>query len=385
MKINRLSNQKKLLFFLGSRSEWGYIQPIIQISSSFGFDSTICIANMVSTPSYIDVVSEIETLEIPIVSRLLTAVGGDTHASMSKSIGLVIQGFVDTLETVKPDWVILAGDRAEQLGAAIASTYMYIPTAHIQAGERSGNIDGVTRHAITKLVHLHFSANPDATNRLLKMGEEEFRITESGAPQIDSLISSVLKKKQNLIADGLVPNDEYFMVCFHPVTEEFDQIPKQIENIFAALSEFNESRVFILPNNDAGGDIIRNYILANKRLTDKVHNNLRREDYFSILKNSKALIGNSSSGILEASSLQIPVVNIGRRQENRFRPQNVIDVSTNSSDIVSGILLAISESFIQVSQSATNPYGNGTASQKILEKLQNTNINNELLIKNMTY
>jgi GDP/UDP-N,N'-diacetylbacillosamine 2-epimerase (hydrolysing) len=340
---------------------------------------------MVSTPSYVDVVREIEKLQIPIVSRLLTAVGGDTHASMSKSIGLVIQGFVDTLETVKPDWVILAGDRAEQLGAAIASTYMYIPTAHIQAGERSGNIDGVTRHAITKLVHLHFSANTDATNRLLKMGEEEFRITESGAPQIDSLISSVLKKKQNLIADGLVPNGEYFTVCFHPVTEEFDQILKQIENIFAALNEFNESRVFILPNNDAGGDIIRNYILENKRLTDKVHNNLKREDYFSILKNSKTLIGNSSSGILEASSLKIPVVNIGRRQENRFRPKNVIDVSTNTSEIVRGMLLATSERFMQVSRSATNPYGNGTASQKILEKLRNTNINNDLLIKNMTY
>jgi GDP/UDP-N,N'-diacetylbacillosamine 2-epimerase (hydrolysing) len=376
---------KKILFVLGSRGEWGYIKPIIEKSAEFGFESSICALNMVVLPKHGELIREIESSGFRVSAKILSAVSGDTHASMAKSIGLVTQSFTDVLISNKPDWVILSGDRAEQLGAAIASTFMYVPTAHIQAGERSGNIDGITRHAITKLVHLHFASNEDAHTRVLKLGEEGFRVVQSGAPQLDSLMNDYRPDKNTLIKNNLIPNEPYILVCFHPVTEEFENIESQINLIIQELSKNSMPKVWILPNNDAGGEKIRESVLLEKRITDQVFSNLKREEYISIMENAEFLIGNSSSGILEAPSLGIPVINLGRRQADRIAADNVIQCNFIASEIEAAIQKAQSLEFRKMSKSVTNPYGDGKASERILKKLSEIKTDMNFLVKSISY
>lgn len=376
---------KRLLFVLGSRGEWGYIKPIIEKSEEFGFESEICATNMILLPKHGDLLREIELQGFQVSSRILSSVAGDTHAAMAKSIGLITQSFVDVLITRKPDWVVLAGDRAEQLGAAIASTFMYIPTAHIQAGERSGNIDGVTRHAISKLVHLHFSSNPDASTRLKKMGEEEFRIIESGAPQLDSLIYDARPNKAELIARNLIPNSNYALICFHPVTEDYENLQSQIVFMINSCKNIELPKVWILPNNDAGGDLIRDSILSQKKSKDKIFTNLSREVYTSIMENAQFLFGNSSSGILEAASLNLPVINIGRRQANRLSATNVINVDFDEAEVQSAIKKVQSPEFREIAREAINPYGDGKASARILSALQEADTSRKFLVKSIAY
>lgn len=376
---------KKLLFVLGSRGEWGYIKPIIQRSIDYGFESEICAVNMVLLPRHGNLVEEIQSLGFKVTSKILSAVSGDTHAAMAKSVGVVTQSFTDVLLSNQPDWVVLAGDRAEQLGAAIASTFMYIPTAHIQAGERSGNIDGVTRHAITKLVHLHFASNEDAANRVLRMGEEKFRIVKSGAPQLDSLINDPRPSRQDLLSRQLVNEEPYILVCFHPVTEDFQNITAQVQVVLDELNDSPLQKVWILPNNDAGGEKVREMVLKGKKLSDKVYSNLAREDYVALMANCEFLIGNSSSGILEAPSLGIPVVNIGRRQADRLSAENVTHIGFNPSEIRSAISYAMSPKAKEIARKVTNPYGDGKASEVILQSLRDTNTSMEFLIKSIAY
>jgi len=376
---------KKLLFVLGSRGEWGYIKPIIEKSREYGFESEICAMNMVLLARHGTLLEEIESAGFKVSSRILSAVSGDTHAGMAKSIGLITQSFTDVLLSNRPDWVILAGDRAEQLGAAIASSFMYIPTAHIQAGERSGNIDGVTRHVITKLVHLHFAANEDAANRVLKMGEESFRVMTSGAPQLDSLIKDPRPSRKDLIDRNLILDEPYILVCFHPVTEDYQNIASQVQVLLEEINKSPLQKIWILPNNDAGGEKVRETVVKGKKLLDKVYSNLAREDYVAIMENCEFLIGNSSSGILEAPSLKIPVVNMGRRQANRLCAENVTHIGFSPREIAAAIAFAMTPEAKAIARNVENPYGDGSASNIILQSLRDTDTSMDFLIKSIAY
>jgi GDP/UDP-N,N'-diacetylbacillosamine 2-epimerase (hydrolysing) len=376
---------KKLLFVLGSRGEWGYIKPVIEISKEFGFHSEVCVTNMMLLPKHGDLLNEIMVDGIDVSSRILSAVSGDSREAMAKSIGLVTQSFTDTLISRRPDWVILSGDRAEQLGAAIASTFMYIPTAHIQAGERSGSIDGVTRHAITKLVHLHFASNDDAADRLIKMGEQSFRVIKSGAPQIDSIVRSTRLSLENLISSNYVSEVKYALICFHPVTEDFHEIDWQINFLLDLANKISISKIWILPNNDPGGDKIREKILANKKIEDKAFANLPRHIYLSLMEHAQYMLGNSSSGILEAPSFKTPVINIGRRQHGRVSEKNVIHVDFSIEACLAAIKLISNQDFKSALKHIINPYGDGTASAKILTNLANIKISQEFLVKTIAY
>ena len=177
---------KKIMFITGSRGEWGYIRPILRlIQSRSDVRSILVVTNMHLLPAYGNSFREIEKDGFSIDYKVNMSLDGYNHFTQAKSLGIFLTSLPDIIENERPDWVVLAGDRGEQLMGAIAASYTYTPVAHIQAGELSGNIDGMTRHAIGKLAHMHFAANKDAQERLLKLGEEEFRIFNVGAPQID--------------------------------------------------------------------------------------------------------------------------------------------------------------------------------------------------------
>lgn len=376
----------KLLFLTGSRGEWGYIRPILRLCQERGIGYHICATNMHLLPGHGLSVNEIRRDGFEISDEIYMALEGGNHFTMVKSLGILLSSFVDIVARVKPDWIVLAGDRGEQLVGAIGGAYTYVPVAHIQAGELSGNIDGMARHAIGKFVHLHFASNADAVQRLRKLGEEEFRIKLVGAPQLDELMAAQYTSKAELERkydiDLFRP---FLLVVQHPVTEEYDQAATQIEATVSAVNECNLMKVWILPNNDAGGGIVREGILMNRRGQLHLFENLPRADYLGFLRACTAIVGNSSSGIIEAPTFQIPAVNLGRRQHNRVQGKNVINAPFQQEKILQAIRQACSAEFPASLAGTTNPYGDGHSSGKILKILSETPRDTQLLCKQLTY
>lgn len=376
----------KLLFINGSRGEWGYIRPLIEQCIAAGIGYSICATNMLLLQGYGNLVAEIKKDGFLIEDEIFMSLEGSNHYSMVKSLGIFLSSFVDVLYRQKPDWIILAGDRGEQLIGAIAGAYTYTPVAHIQAGERSGNIDGTARHALGKFAHLHFAANEDAAERLLKLGEESFRVHNVGAPQLDDMKKGLISSLPELARNyGFEERSPYLLVVQHPVTEEMDRAEKQVKVLVESLNHFNMRKIWILPNNDAGSATVRRVLLQQRRADIQIYENLTRKDYLGLLKHSRAIIGNSSSGLLEAPTFCIPAVNIGRRQANRVQGLNVINTNFIVPECIRAIERAISSEFLASIKDCVNPYGDGNSSKKILDILQNTAINDKLLIKNLVY
>lgn len=374
-----------LLFVSGSRGEWGYIRPIIRRCQARGIGYSICATNMVLLPAYGQLIDEIKRDGFDVGDEIFMSLEGNNHFTMAKSLAVFMSSFVDVLHRIKPTWVVIAGDRGEQLMAAVAAAYTYTPVAHVQAGERSGNIDGVTRHAIGKFVHLHFAANKDAADRLISLGEEEFRVHLVGAPQLDELTEGEVATPEELERIHAVSTGgAYLLVVQHPVTEEMHMARQQIEELVAALAQFDMPKIWILPNNDAGSAVTRQTLIAKR--TSQVHlfENLTRRAYLALMKNCAAIVGNSSSGLIEAPTFAIPAVNLGRRQASRLRGENVIDAEFEHGAIRAAIDLALSPKFRARLRDAGNPYGDGHSSERIIDILMKTPRDDRLLIKKLT-
>ena len=345
------------------------------------------VTNMHLLPNYGSSYKEIERDGFKIHYKVHMSLDGYSHVTHTKSLGVFLQSLPDIIESERPDWVVLAGDRGEQLMGAIAAGYTYTPVAHIQAGEVSGNIDGMARHAIGKFVHLHFASNEDARKRLLKLGEENFRVYNVGAPQLDELVESKYVNLNELERKFCMDLAEGFILAvLHPVTEEYNKASKQAEVFIQALNKIPLTKVLVRPNNDAGSREIMHAINELKEGDYHVFSNLQRKDYLGFLKYCRCIVGNSSSGLLEAPTFRTPAVNIGRRQNMRFRGNNVLDVEFDEEEIVANVNKAISEDFHEyLRQHPDFPYGNGHSSERILDLLLNTKIDDKLIIKHLTY
>lgn len=382
-----LNKKRKILFVTGSRGEWGYIRPIIkEIEQRTNLSYQICVTNMHLLPGFGQSFDEIQNDKIKTSKRILMALDGYTNESMAKSLGVFLMSFVDLLQNDKPDLICLAGDRGEQLMAAIAGSHLNIPVAHIQAGELSGNIDGISRHAIARFTHIHFSANRDATLRLLKSGEQKFRIFETGAPQLDDLKRNKMKSRKDIWKIfNISKNENVILLIQHPVTEEFKKATNQIRETLRALESLKIKTVCIYPNNDAGNSTIRDEIDQFAAPWFSVAKNVPREVFLGLLKYSSVIVGNSSCGLIEAPFFRRPCVNIGRRQKGRFQGCNVINVPHEAKSIERGIRRALSATFKKTIFRSKSPYGDGNSSQKIVKILSTINFDNNLLHKELAY
>jgi GDP/UDP-N,N'-diacetylbacillosamine 2-epimerase (hydrolysing) len=380
----------KVLFLTGSRSDWGYIKPVISECKKRNIKSFLCTTNMLLLDTFGSAVQNIKQDGFKVDEEIYMSLDGYNTFTTTKSMGVLMISFTDIIKRQNPDWVVLAGDRYETLAACIVCAYTNTPIAHIQAGESSGNIDGVARHAIGKFAHLHFASNHDAANRLKKLGEEKFRIKTVGAPQLDEIKNYSNNKKLNyfkLQKKYLLPNSKkYYLVIFHSVTEEITKIKKQVEILISTLKNVTEKKIWILPNNDPGSSFIREKLLKEKNENNLIFENFDRLDFLTIMKNSIAIIGNSSSGIIEAPSFKLPSINIGRRQNKRFRAKNVIDVKEfDKKKILKAIKIANSANFKKTLSKLVNPYGDGRSSSKIVDELIKMSKNKFLLTKTLTY
>jgi GDP/UDP-N,N'-diacetylbacillosamine 2-epimerase (hydrolysing) len=371
----------------GSRGEWGYIRPVLRlIEKEPSLDYRIIATNMHLLPAFGMSVHEIEKDGFHVDDRIFMTFDGYTSATMTKSLACFLMELPTALQRIKPDVILLAGDRGEQLMGAIAGLHLGIPVAHIQAGELSGNVDGVVRHAITKLAHIHFAANEQFAERVRRLGEHDFRIFVTGAPLVDELASGFVTAETDLrLRYRLKENEHLILTVQHPLTEEESRAGDQVSETINALTEINWPTIFVYPNGDAGSELIRSRLVQLKRPHIRLFRNLPRQDYLGLMKMADVVVGNSSSGIMEAPSFGKPAVNIGRRQNGRPQALNVVNAGNCKDEIVTAVRVATSPEFVAQARLASNPYGDGTASLKIVNVLKEIEINAKLLNKEMAY
>jgi len=350
-------------------------------------DAQVLATNMHLLPEFGNSIQEIRGDGFPVDQKIYMSLAGYTNATMTKSLGVFLLSLTDYLYNNTPDIILLAGDRGEQLMTAIAGAHMNIPVAHIQAGEMSGNVDGMSRHAMARFVHIHFAANEDARRRLIRSGEEPFRVFQVGAPQLDDFVQGdIVAAKSIAQRYSLDLSKPVVMVVQHPVTEQAHLAEPQMAATMEAVAALGYQAVVIYPNNDAGSLAIQACIQKYRNIHIRVERNLPREMFGGLMKVASVMIGNSSSGIIEAPLFKLPAVNIGRRQKGRFQGDNVIDVPNHDAkQIESAARKALSNAFRAHVKKAGHPYGDGRSSRRILNILKTIPINEKLLFKQITF
>ena len=379
---------RKIAAVTGTRAEYGLSKSIFTaIQKHPNLELELIVTGMHLSKEFGYTFKEIKQDRFK-TAILNTLYSEDTGAAMTRTIGRCVLQLADTLENMKPDILLVLTDLGHTLAGAIAGAYMNIPVAHVHGGDVSGTVDEPVRHAITKLSHIHFPATKKSAERIIKMGEEKWRVHVVGAPGLDTILNEKLivreeiAKKYNLdLAKPVV------LMVQHPVTTECDESAEQIRETLNAIVELKHQTVLIYPNADAGGrrmiKVIKKY---EKYPFIKAFKSLPRKDYLSLMKVASVMVGNSSSGIVEAPSFHLPVINIGSRQEGRERAGNVIDVGYSKNGIINAIQKALyDKKFKAKVKKCKSPYGDGKASQRIVKILNEIKINKKLLQKRMTY
>jgi UDP-hydrolysing UDP-N-acetyl-D-glucosamine 2-epimerase len=369
-----------------ARSDYGIYRPVLQrIEEEPELDLHLFVAGMHLSPEFGMTVQAIEEDGFEVGDRIEMLLSSETPEGIAKSMGLGTIGFAQAYARSRPDILMVLGDRFEMHAAVVAALPFNIPVAHIHGGELTeGAIDDAIRHAITKMSHLHFVATETYARRVIQMGEESWRVVVSGAPGLDNLHDIELLSREALEKQYDVDlQDPFLLVTYHPVTLEYEQTRNQIDVFLDALEETDFTLIFTYPNADTGSRLIierlRDFVADHQRAYFLV--NLGTQGYFSMMNHAEAMVGNSSSGIIEAASFKLPVVNIGHRQKGRVRGKNVIDVGCSRVEISTGIEKATSQTFRRMLAKLTNPYGGGKASRVIIDKLQNISLDRDLIVK----
>jgi len=380
---------KKIAVITGTRAEYGMFKSVLrQMEANPGLKLSLIVIGMHLSAEFGYTVKEIEEDGFKIDAKIDVLHGKDTGAAMAKSIGRCMARTASALEKIKPDILLILGDRSEMLVGAVSATYMAIPIAHIHGGDISGNVDEQVRHAITKLAHIHFAATKESADRIIKMGEEPWRVHVVGAPGLDLILSKELVEPRELARKyGLDLSKPILLVVQHSVITEPDDAPKQTRETLEAIVDLGYQTVLVYPNADAGGrrmiEVIREY---EKYPFIKTFKNILHKEYLGFMKLASVMVGNSSSGIIEAPSFGLPVVNIGSRQKGRQRAENVIDVNYDKEQIKRAIQKALyDETFKEKVKNVKNFYGDGKAGMRIASVLSNIKIDKRLLEKRMTY
>jgi GDP/UDP-N,N'-diacetylbacillosamine 2-epimerase (hydrolysing) len=376
---------RRLLYLTGTRADFGLMLPTLQrLASTPGFELSLCVTGMHLSERFGLTVREVEASGLPIVARIPADADDDSRLGMSRMGARVSQGLVEVLATHRPDLLILLGDRVEMLAAAVPAMLAGVPIAHLCGGERSGTVDDAMRHAISKLAHLHFVATEDARQRLLRMGEEAHRIHVVGTPGLVG-IEALANTPRAKLADrfGLEAQQPLAAVLFHPVVQDESLAGDQCRALLDAVKSEGFQAVCLLPNADTGNSRVREAIerfcASNPGFRPVTH--LERSDYVSLLAAADLLIGNSSSGIIEAATFGTPVVNVGDRQLNRERNRNVVDTGTSTDEIRNGIRRAR----MLPRERGHNVYGDGRTDVRVASILSGLTLDTALLKKRTTY
>jgi len=377
--------RRRIAVVTSSRADYSHLYwPLRLLAEDARVELRLIVMGAHLSPEFGTTIHEIEKDGFAIAARIESLLSSDSDVGMAKTIGLATLSLSDVLGAMRPDILLLIADRYEMLAPAAVALALRIPIAHIEGGEISaGAIDDAVRNALTKMAHLHFTSTFAARDRIISMGEEPWRVTRAGAPSLDHLRKSNLLSREEVAAKLSVQLEGSAMViAYHPVTLAMDTL-EEADELFAALCSANSQLIFCYPNADAGSRALieRTTAFLAKRGNGKLFVNLDAVTYWSLLRQAQVFLGNSSSGIMETASFAVPTVNIGERQRGRERAANVIDAPANREAVLSAIALARSSKFRESLRGMTNPYGDGTASEKIVDVLTSAPLGRELLAK----
>jgi len=376
--------KRRIAVVTTSRADYSHLYwPLRELAAHPAVELGVFALGPHLSPEFGNTIAEIERDGFPIKARIECLLSSDTDTGMAKTIGIAILGLADALTAWRPDLLLLIADRYEMLAPASVALALRIPIAHIEGGEVSqGAIDDHVRNALTKLAHIHFTSTETARRRVIAMGEEPWRVHHAGAPSLDHMRRSALLDHAALVARlGLALTPPTLVAAWHPVTIHRDT-NAEAEAFFAALAQTPGQLIFVYPNADAGSHALieRTRALADSRPHTHIFVNLDAITYWSLLGQADLLVGNSSSGIMEAASFALPVVNVGTRQQGRERAPNILDAPADTTAILSAIRRALEPDFRAGLRGMTNPYGIGTAATTIARVLTTVPLDN-LLIK----
>lgn len=382
--------KKKVLVVTGSRAEYGLLRSTMEaIRAHKELTLEVLATGMHLSTIFGKTVMEIEKDGFPIAAKIKMTPSNDSPAAMAASVGVGIQGMVKAFKKIQPDIVLVLGDRVEALAAAIAAVYMNIVVAHVHGGDKTkAGLDESARHAITKLAHVHFAATKKSAERIYRLGEKKNTIHIVGAPGLDDILhGSATSKEQIATKFKLDLSQPLILMVQHPVSTDSKRAQQQITETLRALTRVKLPTIIIYPNADAGGRVMISIIKKYEKKYSfiQAYQNISRENYLGLLHAASVLIGNSSSGIVEAASFRLPVVNIGIRQAGRERANNVLDTIPHTTSIERTLMKALSNKFRASLRALNNPYGNGKSGIKIARVLGRLRIHPALLQKQITY
>lgn len=380
---------RKVCVITGTRANYGRLKTVMNaIINHPDLELNLIVTGMHLVQDFGYTVNEIEKDGYKIDARVDMHLSNDTGAGMCKSLGLGLIGMTQAIEQINPDMILILGDRDEDLAGAIIGAHMNIPVAHIHGGEVTGTIDESIRHATTKFSHIHFAATEDSKERLLKLGELDKYVFNVGSPGLDAILNREYYSKEEIFKKfNLDISKKLIIVAQHPVTTQRNEASYQMEQTMEAIKELGEQTILIYPNSDAGGrdmiSVINKYENLNFIHT---YRNINFEDYLNLLKYADVMIGNSSSGIMEAPSYKLPVINLGIRQNGREQSTNILNIDHNKKLIKEALEKALyDEKFREMVSNCVNPYGDGKTGERIADILASIEINDKLTQKQISY
>lgn len=381
---------RKIAIVTGTRAEYGtlyWIMKRIEMDRSLNLQLIVTGSHLSSKFGY--TVEQIRKDGFQIDDEIEIDINLYRKSSIPKSMGLEIIQMAQSFERLKPDIVIITGDRYEIFAAAICAMTMNIPIAHISGGEiTEGAMDEQIRHAITKIAHIHFPGSEHYAENIKKMGEEPWRVFNVGDPGIENIKNTKLMTKEEIKKDlDIDIDEETLVITYHPVTLEIEDLPSQISNLLEALSKLDKKMIITYPNADYGSDYIIKELNKFSKENNNVYlfKNLGSRRYLSIMKNCGVVVGNSSSALIEAPYLKVPVVDIGNRQKGRLKAENIISCSNDCKDIVNAINESLSSEFREKVKKTKSLYGEGNTSEEIVKVLKQIDIDDKLLKKKLVW
>ena len=366
---------RKILFLTGTRADFGKLKPLMKVlEQEEGFEVHIFVTGMHMLSKYGHTGIEVKKSGFKNIYYFINQKPND---SMDTILANTVYGLGNYLHLLRPDMLVVHGDRIEALAGVISGALNNFLVTHIEGGEVSGTIDESIRHSVSKLAHVHFVANNEAKMRLIRMGEDESNIYVIGSPDIDLMISANLPTLKDVKEYYEIPFDKYSLFVYHPVTTNLHNLFDDFREVMDAICASKKNYVIIYPNNDPGSDIIIEEMeLHRKTLRFKIFPSLRFEYFLVLLKNCEFIIGNSSAGIRETPVYSVPSINIGDRQKNRFSYDTIINVPESKKEILDAI-----KRVGQIKKTPSTHFGDGKSTKRFTDALKNPKIWNVKLQK----
>lgn len=383
---------RKILVVTGTRAEYGLLYwTMKRIQEDSNLKLQLIVTGSHLCPEYGYTVEQIRQDGFVIDEEIDMLISSKSKSAIVKSMGIELIQMAQAFDRLKPDILLILGDRYEIFIAAACAMMMNVPIAHMNGGESTeGAVDEQIRHAITKMAHIHFAGTEYYRERIIKMGEEPWRVFNVGQPGIENIVRMKLFTKDEILNElNIKPNNKLiFLITYHPVTLEVENTERQIDKLLRALKRFDANYIFTYPNADFGSKVIIEKIseFVSQNEDSYLFYNLGQKKYLSLLKHCDVVIGNSSSGIIETPIFKKPAVNIGERQKGRLRADNVIDCDYDEKSIIDAISKALYDKDFKANlDKVSNIFGDGNTSERVVNILKNIELDKNLLRKRLTY